>query len=629
MINENIRRANTLYTPSEYDEAIEEPKQALSIDANHVGALNIQEGVLCNKALRSFSDLGLEKFERWYDVDTIIYLSFLNVDSGVQLKAQCCLKYVFFDEKWEEQLQGLVLLKSSFSSLECNKTVCFISKEPGAGQNHYIFGFCIESNLLIINPIGITKHKDFYQSLGKLQSQNIFDNIYISNVKIQRDPDGLVSCGPICVELMKRFASLADDEVMQVLSDGVKMEKEAVKFTVVDIKGLLPDSLGKLCLISLDVYQEGMVNLRKLHCSTLRHVEGSIDEQNRILEACLNTPEQVLMKRLVLDKDSILKIEQQPEYLELIKEFLEYKGEDRHDREKEFQGERKRKIQQSKSINQKEDIYFSHVERAEMFPDIKSVSGAQFIQKGKNMQRSGLKNEESTAVVDSSKVFIKDSVHYKLRAGSINLAEEYKIEHFLDDQNVIALAQHEYSLLSGQAIEDSRQELKLICILDSPKVENWSLENKAWRISQIQNAISSAINGLPQFFIIADGLHIVSISLLPDASMPRGLKIIYMNSAYGNGSERYISSKMTGLMFLKELEVLIQQSNNPPQIEISQIYLNPTQQVSNNCGVMTAFNIAELAAYWKSKSDTGLNLSEFDTRRNVKVRSTRGHIELK
>jgi hypothetical protein len=232
-----------------------------------------------------------------------------------------------------------------------------------------------------------------------------------------------------------------------------------------------------------------------------------------------------------------------------------------------------------------------------------------------NTLEAGLDNSYATiATANPAKVFTKDSVLRELQIGSINLAEGYKIEHFLDDENVIALVEYEYALLSKQTVEQSRSDYKLVKIADSPVILNWSDENKAARKEVVKQAISIC-KDKPVFFIVADGLHIITIGLLPNLATGV-IQIIYMNSAYGDGSETYAKSKMTGLIFLSELAEMISQTSISPynstklQTQILQIYFNPIQQLVNNCGVMTGFNIASLAQYWKNKAGNNLNDDE-------------------
>ena len=250
-------------------------------------------------------------------------------------------------------------------------------------------------------------------------------------------------------------------------------------------------------------------------------------------------------------------------------------------------------------------------------PTIENGNMLKRISNAQDSQQGGLKYEKLNEAIteDSLKIFTKDSATCKLTTGAINLAVGYKVEHFLDDENVKALAEYEYALLSGKTVEQSRTEFTLINVADSDVILEWSEENKVARTSQIEQAISVAKTN-PVFFIVADGRHIVTIGLLPDLGSGV-IQIVYMNSAFGSGSEEYVVSKMTGLIFLSELATMVCQTNHLDasqklQPQMSQVYLNPTQQLENNCGVMSGFNIASLAKYWKDKAGVNFNFNELE-----------------
>lgn len=205
----------------------------------------------------------------------------------------------------------------------------------------------------------------------------------------------------------------------------------------------------------------------------------------------------------------------------------------------------------------------------------------------------------------------------QLHVGTKYVTKEYGIYDFFEDGDIITLTEYEYSLLSNQTIAQSRHELKILKIIDSSRVTGWSVENLNFRTAELNLAILNAAKSIPIFLVVADGHHIVAIGLLSDQSMPGVVNIVYINSAFGVGSERYISSKLTGLDLLCELIRIAGQIDNPIdntqklRTQVSHIYFDPTQQLGNNCGVITAFNIASLASYWKKKAGNNLNFSEF------------------
>jgi energy-coupling factor transporter ATP-binding protein EcfA2 len=229
-------------------------------------------------------------------------------------------------------------------------------------------------------------------------------------------------------------------------------------------------------------------------------------------------------------------------------------------------------------------------------------------------------NDDIFELIDEgtqNKAFLESAILKHLRVGTKDLTTGYDVGDFLDDENVIALIEHEFSVLTKQPVEQSRAELNLVKVADSPRVVEWSAENQVHRTSEIQKAIETAANGQPTFLIVADGLHTIGIGLLPDQSTPGIIKVVYLNSVYGVGGEKYIASKLTGLDLLSELVGMIGQTDDPLvptqklQAQVLHVYLNPTQQLGNNCGVITALNIASLAMYWKSKAGTNLDLTEY------------------
>ncbi|MDF3047948.1 MAG: hypothetical protein K0R73_1066 [Candidatus Midichloriaceae bacterium] len=192
-----------------------------------------------------------------------------------------------------------------------------------------------------------------------------------------------------------------------------------------------------------------------------------------------------------------------------------------------------------------------------------------------------------------------------------DLAEAYDINDFLEENNVQALIEYEYASLGGKTVKQAREELegKLIDIMDTPLTAAWSEENEEAQNKKIKEAIKKAA-GKAQFLKVADGLHWACIALLPDSSIPGVIKVVYMNSAYGKGAETYLSCKLTGLDLLFQIIREIE-ATDELKAEVAQVYLNPTQQLGSNCGVMIAINIAALAHYWNSKAGNNINIAEF------------------
>lgn len=84
---------------------------------------------------------------------------------------------------------------------------------------------------------------------------------------------GLVSCGPICVELMRHFSQLSTQRLMQVCV-GKKQTTQGLQYTLMNKNSLtakLPDSLKNLLKADqLDAYQAQIVQIRKDHYAATR-----------------------------------------------------------------------------------------------------------------------------------------------------------------------------------------------------------------------------------------------------------------------------------------------------------------------------------------------------------------------
>lgn len=246
------------------------------------------------------ANLDLRQFSSWYDLDTVKYLAHLPDILQEQYRS---VKYVFYDDAWDVQLDHLSVLKNSLDT-----KILFISKEPGANSNHFIFGMLIDSSLLIVDPIGITSNKGFYDKLVELNKKRLFSSIYISNTLIQRDPEDLVSCGPIAVELLNHFASFSDEEIAKIFFSGKQVNKYQVEFTEISLEKVLPKSLHTL-LNSAEDYKNLIINIRSEHLSILEFTESklqaNLEEQNEFLDKCLNSPDQKIMFKLYLEEKQI------------------------------------------------------------------------------------------------------------------------------------------------------------------------------------------------------------------------------------------------------------------------------------------------------------------------------------
>jgi len=211
-------------------------------------------------------------------------------------------------------------LKVLISSLGLTRG-SFIVKEPGAGENHFIYGHIFGNKLLVINPIGTTRHVSFYKALKDIET--LFkEGIFLSKTVLQKDPEGLVSCGPICAELILGLPFLEDTRGMEVLSQSEEInyvlgEEENFVYQKVSVEQLLPESLEKLLKIEGNEYVNALIAIRKSH---LRRIEQEIqgnteEEQNSALDNHLNQEQSLLY--LLLDKIDMINIQNTEQYRSL------------------------------------------------------------------------------------------------------------------------------------------------------------------------------------------------------------------------------------------------------------------------------------------------------------------------
>lgn len=264
---------------------------------------NISPSELKEAAIRHFKGEGgkddLRKYECWYSTQALEALVFANESK------QDIVRYVLLPQSSErttsfvKQMQQLNMLKN-----QLKKAVAFIATEPGIAEtHHFIFGLIFGKNLFIINPIGKTKHKPFYERIAQVKDALNLENIYFSCTPIQRKEEepGLVSCGPICIEFMRHFVMDPNINIQAILEAGQSQwESEEFKddgeniayryqWVDVDTSKLLPEKLQSLRKASLDgEYQAIMENIRKSHLELLE--AGSFlprDEQGLITQLIL------------------------------------------------------------------------------------------------------------------------------------------------------------------------------------------------------------------------------------------------------------------------------------------------------------------------------------------------------
>jgi ankyrin repeat protein len=275
-----------------------------------------------NSATKFFKKEGALNFNNWYHPDICHYLLHMSINNAK------CIRVLFPDadqgnntKTFKDQLSQLIMLSSLLK-----KSALFISKEPGA-DNHFICGIIKGDNLLFINPLGITKHIDCYQTLGELQKENIIKNIWFSSTVLQKKDyeEGLVSCGPISLELaMHILGGFSSEDLEKFWINHLKINEptvhEASQLTYhgINIKILLPLSLRELVETSEEqAYIDKICCIRQNHCYQLQ-----ILSQDYLVKCKEASPAQVCFDSLMTGYKNINNIELLEEY-NLLKQELD------------------------------------------------------------------------------------------------------------------------------------------------------------------------------------------------------------------------------------------------------------------------------------------------------------------
>ncbi|MCG8340326.1 MAG: hypothetical protein MI674_03565 [Cytophagales bacterium] len=300
-----------------------------------------------SKAVQHFkgadqAGIDLRKYDSWYDNTTLEYLAKTLRETQRHL-----LKVVFHDPtapktSFANQLEQLQVLKSALN----RKAALFISKEPGAGVNHYLFGLLYGNKLILLNPVGVSKHQDLYEALGEVKEQGLVEELYLSRTMIQQE-EQLVSCGPISAELMLHYGALdeerLEEEVSKLCSVGQEQEKmirkgqevRTVSYQEVEVSQWLPASLRGLVQEesgSKASYEERVAQLRQSQLARLEQVPSELEEE---------LAEQVLFTQLVVEDKGILALADSESYKQLAKREQKAKfkftsgGEERQRRRKQ------------------------------------------------------------------------------------------------------------------------------------------------------------------------------------------------------------------------------------------------------------------------------------------------------
>ena len=292
----------------------------------------INQAVTFFKGDGSLVNLSHLDFSTWYHPDVCHYLLQL-----INNKAQC-VRVLFHDDRddnntrtFKSQLESLIVLGNHL-----NKPVVFICKEPGAA-NHFIVGLVEANNILLINPLGMKYHPDCYRTLAELQQARTINQLWLSSTSLQRqeyEPEGLVSCGPISLELAMHIISHFSLEQLHVWEKNL-LTKEPNHHQVLDltfhdisIEDLLPDSLKALLDATYKKdYEQAICAIRQQHLQTLTLLPAQLAEAAGIsvdnyLATCKEAaPAQAVFNALLFQEKTIINITALKEYQLLEQEL--------------------------------------------------------------------------------------------------------------------------------------------------------------------------------------------------------------------------------------------------------------------------------------------------------------------
>ncbi len=263
-------------------------------------------------------------FKEWYSSEQMPIL----VCS--QPKKMPLLRYIFSysgdDNPYKQfmnQFKQLITLKDKFKV-----PVYFIAMRPGMTMSsHFIVGIIIDDQLIIVNPLGEEKQQDFYKILFKLKEQKWVKFFSISNTDVQRDRDGIISCGPICVELFNHLTSLSKEAILK-MAQGLKSsftqkkleysEKELKDYSLtnaevtlpynsINISEYLPNQLKVLLHSNPEQYLNQLQAIRSNHKETLQKSTQNVwsAEQRLIFKMLAETLDSIEKETdyLVLDAE--------------------------------------------------------------------------------------------------------------------------------------------------------------------------------------------------------------------------------------------------------------------------------------------------------------------------------------
>ncbi len=274
-------------------------------------------------AVRKFQDI--RSFDEDYSIGTLTYL--------INMQLSSCLKYVFKSGISNQFIDQLRYLKFLIDEFKC--PALFISPAPAEmDSSHFICGVLYDNALLLINPLGESLTKDAIEILRRISDKSsaghIVETLFISTDKLQKDPDGLFSCGPICVEVVSVLSKRLE-EIRFEFAKWKQIPQEKGK--VVDQLLYQPVSIRSLCvndqLESMDTKnaQDVIGEIRLVHFDSLCALELSNRDGNSEVnfDGLMNSPEQVLIFKLAFGGLDINDCDEQDEFKKLKTRLMQYR----------------------------------------------------------------------------------------------------------------------------------------------------------------------------------------------------------------------------------------------------------------------------------------------------------------
>ncbi|MDF2867320.1 MAG: hypothetical protein K0S11_790, partial [Gammaproteobacteria bacterium] len=258
------------------------------------------------------SQADLRRYDNGYDTQAIGYL--IHSQPSIELLTFVTTQSGELDERVivGEEIEYLVQLRTLL-----NRPIGFITIEPNTiNSSHFIAGFIsLNHQLLLVNPLGLPHHRGFYQALKKLNDKLNFKAIYLSTHRIQQDEKAPVSCGPLCVELLRAWQINPPDLASAAFKQAKPAEKEELTYVPVAIS--LPPTLTQLMQ---ENNKENLIQLRQTHAELLKDKaqEDVMSNEDFWLNQCDNAPLQVLIRKLLNKEITLLSIQDTPEYQQLL-----------------------------------------------------------------------------------------------------------------------------------------------------------------------------------------------------------------------------------------------------------------------------------------------------------------------